>query len=73
MDRHQVHYHIRWSGKTTLNWESFRTREEAQASAKKLARLGETYSVEEYDQACPRCLDAMKAKSPRGASNEASA
>jgi hypothetical protein len=53
-----MHYHIRWSsGK--LDWERFSTRVEAEANAKQLVRLGETYTVEEFsDTSCPRCRDA---------------
>jgi hypothetical protein len=66
------HYHIRWSGKV-LDWEPFITLEEAEASAKQLTRLGETYTIEEYDGACARCREAMKAKMPPSSSHEASA
>jgi hypothetical protein len=66
MDRHRVHYHIRWSGKATLDWERFSTREEAEASAKQLLLQGETYTIEEYDDACPRCRDAMNLTSAHG-------
>jgi len=68
MDRHQVHYHIRWSGKAALDWECFNTHAEAEASAKRLLLQGETYTIEEHDEACPRCRDAMNAKSARAAS-----
>jgi hypothetical protein len=66
------HYHIRWSGKA-LDWERFPTRAEAEASAKQLMRLGETYTIEEYDGACLRCQEAMKSKMPPRTSHEASA
>jgi hypothetical protein len=72
-----THYHIRWSGKVSLDWERFSTPEEAKVSAKQLVRGGETYTIEEYDKACPRCQAAMKVKSTCGTScnisNEASA
>jgi hypothetical protein len=45
-------YHIRWSGKTTLDWEPFSTSAETETSAKQLMRLGETYTIEEHDGAC---------------------
>jgi len=64
------HYHIRWSGRTALDWESFATRAEAEANANQLRRRGETYTIEEHNQSCPRCRDAMKVKS--ASSNEAS-
>ncbi len=67
------HYHIRWSGKATLDWEGFSTREDAEASAKQLARPDETYAIEEHDGACPRCQQAMKPKIAHGYSKGASA
>ena len=60
MNRHQAHYHIRWSGKTALDWERFSSRADAEAGAKQLMRLGETYTIEEHDGACQRCRNAMK-------------
>jgi hypothetical protein len=75
MDRTELpHYHIRWSGRTALDWECFNTRAEAEASAKQLTRLGETYTIEEHGEACSRCRDARELKSaPGSTSNEASA
>jgi hypothetical protein len=74
MDHAQLpHYHICWSGKTTLDWENFGTRKEAEASAKQLVREQETYTIEERDQACLRCRDAMHLKSAHGTSTGASA
>jgi hypothetical protein len=64
MDRVNVpHSHIRWSGKTMLDWQGFRTHAEAEARAKQLERLGETYTIEDFDGNCPRCLDAWNLKS----------
>jgi hypothetical protein len=56
------HYHIHWSGKDALDWESFGSRAEAEASAKQLVRLGETYTIDERDEDCPRCRTAFKWK-----------
>jgi hypothetical protein len=67
------HYHIRWSGKAVLDWENFSTRKEAEASAKQLVRRQETYTIEEHDQACLRCQDAMHLISEHGTSRAASA
>ena len=56
MDRiHASHYRIRWSDKATLDWESFDTSADAEASAKKLMQSGETYTIEEHDGDCARC------------------
>lgn len=54
------HYHIRWS---RLDWARFDSLEEAEAAAKQLVRQSETYAVEEYDEACPRCQETMRLKS----------
>jgi hypothetical protein len=58
-----THYHIRWSGTESLDWECFSTSREAEASAERLVRQGETYTIEEHGEACPRCRTAMEAKS----------
>jgi len=65
------HYHIRWSGKATLDWERFSEPAEAEAGAKQLMQLGETYTIEEHDGTCQRCQETMKLKAPLS-SNEAS-
>jgi hypothetical protein len=68
-----THYHIRWAQIPLLDWESFNTRVEAEAAAQILARLGETYAIEEHDETCPRCQAAMNVKSMHSSFNEASA
>jgi hypothetical protein len=74
MDHMQLpHYHIRWSGKPTLDWEDFSTRAEAQARAKQLVRQDETFTNEEHNGTCLRCRDAMKLKFVPGISKDASA
>jgi hypothetical protein len=73
MDRNLLHYHIRWSAVARLDWERFSTSAQAEVSAKGLVRQHETYTIEEHDEACPRCRDAMKAKMARGTYEEASA
>ena len=73
MDRNQLHYHIRWSRIARLDWECFSTYAKAEASARQLVRQVETYAIEEHNEACPRCRDAMKAKAASGSFNEASA
>lgn len=54
----QTHFHILWEG-GTLDWERFILRADADASARGLARPGETYTIKEYGIECPRCA-AMK-------------
>jgi hypothetical protein len=67
---HQFHYYIRWSDKAALDWERFGTRAEAEASAKRLVRRDESYAIEEFDGACPRCRDAMNLKSIPGTAKD---
>jgi hypothetical protein len=73
MDRNQFHYHIRWSRVARLDWECFGTRAQAEASAEQLVRREETYTIERHTEACPRCRDAMRAKTVPGTFKEASA
>ena len=74
MDNMQLpHYHIRWAGRATLDWERFGMHEEAAARAKQLARPSETYTIEEHDGTCSRCQDAMTLKTSHGTSKGASA
>jgi hypothetical protein len=61
------HYHIHWSTKDTLDWESFRSRTEAEQAARQLMLTGETYTIEERDETCPQCRAAFKAISDSGA------
>ena len=73
MDRNNgVHYHIHWSGKP-VDWERFDTTADAEASARQLARPGETYTVEEHGESCPQCMKFMKKILGGDSSNEASA
>jgi len=58
----KTHYHIRWSGVARLDWEAFKTAAEAAASARELLREGETFTVEEQDAFCTRCLRVKTAK-----------
>ena len=43
-----MHFHIRWSD-SKLDWERFSTPEEAEQAARRLARRGETFTVESAD------------------------
>jgi hypothetical protein len=60
MGKNGNHYHIRWSGKSALDWQRFDAGAEAEKSAKQLALLGETYAIEEHGEACPQCMALMK-------------
>jgi hypothetical protein len=58
------HYHIRWDdGK--LDWEAFRTEDEAKAAARQLMRLDETYVIEQLDGECPRCASLQSERLSR--------
>lgn len=57
-----LHFHILWSG-SKLDWEVFPSEEEAIAGAKQLVRAGETYVIEQFDGACPRCMSLARAES----------
>jgi hypothetical protein len=55
-----VHYHIRWSD-SKLDWERFRTPQEAEQAARQLARPGETFTLEHADDnTCGQCLKIFK-------------
>lgn len=60
------HFHIRWSGKATLDWGCFSTRAQAEASAKQLVRQEETFTIEEHNGTCLRCAETMKLKFGHG-------
>ena len=51
-----MHYHIRWSG-SKLDWERFSTRQAAEEAARRLARPGETFTLEHVaDKTCMQCM-----------------
>jgi hypothetical protein len=58
MDRNTLHYHIRWSS-ASLYWQRFKTHAEA-VRATQLMRPGESYTIEELDADCSRCLEIVK-------------
>ena len=68
-----THYHIRWSGNVPLDWERFNTPAEAEASANQLLRYGETYTIEEHNDPCPRCRAASNVRSMRSTFSQARA
>ncbi len=58
-----MHYHIRWSD-SKLDWERFSTRQEAEQAAGRLARPGETFTLEHVDdKTCMQCLKIYKYES----------
>ena len=51
-----MHYHIRWSD-STLDWERFSTRQEAEKAARHLVQPDETFTIEDVDdETCMQCL-----------------
>jgi hypothetical protein len=50
-----LRYHLRRSN-GRLYWEQFHARVEAESSAKELARIGESYTIEEADDSSPQCF-----------------
>ena len=55
-DEEGIHYHIRWAD-SHLDWQAFASPAEANASAEKLARTGEAFTVERFDGNCSRCAE----------------
>lgn len=49
------HYHIRWAN-SKIDWEAFKTKDEAAAEAERLKRVDEKYTIEEADGNCEGCL-----------------
>ena len=49
------HYHIRWSNRS-LDWQAFKTPEDAQIRAEELRIIGEAYAIERFEPPCNRCL-----------------
>jgi hypothetical protein len=58
------HYHIRWAN-STIDWQAFRTKDEAVAEAERLKRLDENYDIEERDGNCEKCLELIPKYSAR--------
>jgi hypothetical protein len=58
--------HIRWSDKAELDWERLDSRAEAEMSAARLVRLGETYTIEEAAEPCLRCRSVFQSNTPAG-------
>ena len=50
---YHLHFHIRWSHKTTLDWECFLTYSEASIRAAELAGPEEMFEIEEVSSNCP--------------------
>lgn len=51
----ELHYHIRWSSSTSLDWQAFENHDQAQTQASRLKRRNETYTIEARRGNCERC------------------
>src|SRR5215469_3190536 len=49
-----LHYHIHWSD-SKFDWQVLNTPEDARTEADRLARPGETYTIESFTDDCPPC------------------
>jgi hypothetical protein len=52
------HFHIRWSTRATLDWQSFETMDDAEHRAEELVGRDESYTIEQRsDWSCELCGD----------------
>src|SRR5215472_10686905 len=69
----RIHFHIRWSQGSTLDWEPFQSQADAEATAKQLAGPHESYGIEHRQHGtCERCATFLREKL-RGLSSAVSA
>lgn len=52
-----VHYHIRWSFDSSLDWKPFRTKDEATKAAEGIKKPNESYIIAKRDDECERCKE----------------
>jgi hypothetical protein len=66
MDRNvaDLHYHIRWTEISRLDWLPFDTRTLAKERAEQIARPDEEYTIDEYGADCPRCTARIQTMPP---------
>jgi hypothetical protein len=48
------HFHINWFG-LGLDWQTFRSHQDAEKAASFLVGPHEPFTVEQFDQSCPVC------------------
>lgn len=51
----EIHFHIRWVSSGAVDWERHGTRAEAEEAAKQLSLKDEKFTVEQFDETCPKC------------------
>ena len=61
--RRRIHFHIRWAGVVRLDWEPFKTLDQALLRATELGRPGESFLLVEGDDSCRRCKVKVSAAS----------
>lgn len=52
-----IHYHIRWSSGSSLDWKPFRALEEATRVAERIKKASESYIIVRRDDECERCRE----------------
>ncbi|HXU18863.1 MAG TPA: hypothetical protein VN708_27405 [Terriglobales bacterium] len=52
-----IHYHIRWSSDSSLDWKPFRVKHEATKMAERIKKPKERYSIVERGDQCERCKE----------------
>jgi hypothetical protein len=52
-----IHYHIRWSYDSSLDWKPFRMKEEATKVAEGIKKPNESYTIVKRDDDCERCKE----------------
>ena len=55
-----THFHIHWTHTHRLDWECFKTIDEADLRAVELALPGETYQIVELSDSCPQCQELYR-------------
>lgn len=50
-----IHYHIRWDN-SSLDWKPFPTKGEATMLAGQIKKQSESFTIEEFDDECERCM-----------------
>jgi len=59
-----IHYHIRWSSESPLDWKPFRTQQEATKAAERIKKPHENYNILERDEECERCKEFKARTNP---------
>jgi hypothetical protein len=52
-----IHYHIRWSSDSSLDWKPFPMKLDATKMAERIKKPKESYSIVERGDECERCKE----------------